>query len=410
MEDALRSLLERLSGVATGAAHSHDKPVNIVEELKDALDYLAEDEHPAASAVFLSKVRAPASLVVRIQSAHPTPTGSALPRRRALDVIPRAFPAAQRIATPFSLSPFVGPPGALHHLQLTREMGKPGAEVNGGRAKLLELVSLHLERLGRTAAEPYAKDVQQECLRTFRTERGPTKTVKAASLLPMAALFRMGLPAMTRAETRELAAVLREDYERHRNNTARVKSNILCAIAALHDADTRPGALAAAVEPDAPGARAVRPADARPAPDPTWLLRAGLATVADDSATALVAEGLEGINSALAAMEARAKGRFEAETEPETESAEEASIDRVTRRKVVDALLASLSLPGAGQRTDKSQAALRLLTRHAHLLARPPGLMDRASPFFHALLRCRTSSNKTIRTLAVPALDEFFER
>ena len=73
-------------------------------------------------------------------------------------------------------------------------MGKPGAEVNGGRAKLLELVSLHLERLGRTAAEPYAKDVQQECLRTFRTERGPTKTVKAASLLPMAALFRMGLP------------------------------------------------------------------------------------------------------------------------------------------------------------------------------------------------------------------------
>ena len=34
--------------------------------------------------------------------------------------------------------------------------------------------------------------------------------------------------------------------------------------------------------------------------------------------------------------------------------------------------------------------------------------MDRASPFFHALLRCRTSSNKTIRTFAVPALDEFF--
>ena len=100
MEDALRSLLERLSGVATGAAHSHDKPVNIVEELKDARDYLAEDEHPAASAVFLSKVRAPASLVVRIQSAHPTWTRSALPPRRALDVIRRAFPAAHRIAPP----------------------------------------------------------------------------------------------------------------------------------------------------------------------------------------------------------------------------------------------------------------------------------------------------------------------
>ena len=126
MEDALRSLLERLSGVATGAAHSHDKPVNIVEELKDALDYLAEDEHPAASAVFLSKVRAPASLVVRIQSAHPTPTGSALPRRRALDVIPRAFPAAQRIATPFSLSPFVGPP---------RRASSPPAHPRDGQAR-----------------------------------------------------------------------------------------------------------------------------------------------------------------------------------------------------------------------------------------------------------------------------------
>ena len=212
---------------------------------------------------------------------------------------------------------------------------------------------------------------------------------------------------MTRAETRELAAVLRRlltPQEQHRESqvehTVRHRSLARCR----HS----PGSTAAAVEPDAPGARAVRPADARPAPDPTWLLRAGLATVADDSATALVAEGLEGINSALAAMEARAKGRFEAETEPETESAEEASIDRVTRRKVVDALLASLCAPGAGQRTDKSQAALRLLTRHAHLLARPPGLMDRASPFFHALLRCRTSSNKTIRTLAVPALDEFF--
>ena len=90
MEDA-RSLLERLSRRWRRAPREHDKPVNIVEA-KDALDYLAEDEHPAASAVFLSKVRAPDSLVVRIQSAHPTPTGSALPRRRALDVIPRALP------------------------------------------------------------------------------------------------------------------------------------------------------------------------------------------------------------------------------------------------------------------------------------------------------------------------------
>ena len=58
MEDSLRDLLERLSSAATGA-HNHDKPSNIVGEVKEILDYLAEDELPAASAIFLAKVRAP---------------------------------------------------------------------------------------------------------------------------------------------------------------------------------------------------------------------------------------------------------------------------------------------------------------------------------------------------------------
>ena len=57
-EDSIRDLLERLASVAAGGATSHDKPANIVGEVKDVLDYLAEDELPAVSAVFLAKVRA----------------------------------------------------------------------------------------------------------------------------------------------------------------------------------------------------------------------------------------------------------------------------------------------------------------------------------------------------------------
>lgn len=56
MEESLCDLLERLSDVATGAANSHEKPSNIVEEVKDILDHLAEDELPSASAIFLAKV------------------------------------------------------------------------------------------------------------------------------------------------------------------------------------------------------------------------------------------------------------------------------------------------------------------------------------------------------------------
>ena len=103
MEDALRSLLERLSGVATGAAHSHDKPVNIVEELKDALDYLAEDEHPAASAVFLSKVRAPASLVVRIQARTPPRRDPPSPGAARSTSFPAPSPP-RSVSRPHSLS------------------------------------------------------------------------------------------------------------------------------------------------------------------------------------------------------------------------------------------------------------------------------------------------------------------
>ena len=72
-----------------------------------------------------------------------------------------------------------------------------------------------------------------------------------------------------------------------------------------------------------------------------------------------------------------------------------------------DATIQSLAVPSSGQRTDKTQAALRLVARHADVLAPPPGFMTRASECFQALVRCRCASNKAIRTLAVPALDEF---
>eukprot|EP00740_Mantoniella_antarctica_P010230 CAMPEP_0181383728 /NCGR_PEP_ID=MMETSP1106-20121128/21534_1 /TAXON_ID=81844 /ORGANISM="Mantoniella antarctica, Strain SL-175" /LENGTH=88 /DNA_ID=CAMNT_0023503447 /DNA_START=42 /DNA_END=305 /DNA_ORIENTATION=+ len=55
MEESLRDLLEGLGSIAVGAANNHDKPANIVGEVKELLEYLAEDELPAASAIFLAK-------------------------------------------------------------------------------------------------------------------------------------------------------------------------------------------------------------------------------------------------------------------------------------------------------------------------------------------------------------------
>jgi len=185
MEASLRDLLERLDGIAAGTARSHDTPTHLVEEVKEVLEHLASDELPAASAVFLSKDH----------------------------------------------------PGALHHLEDARAMSsnKPSAAANAGRAKLFELIAWYLTRLDAEAVEPYAEAVMRECLRTFRTERGTQKTVKAAALAPLASLLRLGATRLSRDETRALACELREDYERHTANTARVKGMILTVIAAMHD-------------------------------------------------------------------------------------------------------------------------------------------------------------------------------
>jgi hypothetical protein len=142
------------------------------------------------------------------------------------------------------------------------------------------------------------------------TEVGTQRSVKAASLLPLTALFKIGLPVLTHQETRTLAIVLRDDYERSRGNTAKVKANILEAIAALHDSLPQPGPLS--VEKDAAALAAAeekppRPAEVKKAPTPEWLLKAGLATLTQtDGSTVLVAEGLDGISSALAALAAAA--------------------------------------------------------------------------------------------------------
>ena len=338
-EDSLRDLLERLTAFATGAANVHDKPSTIVEEVKDVLDHLARDELPAASAVLLA----------------------------------------------------IDPPGALHHLELVRaEVHKPSGDVNMGRARLLECVAAYIARIGRDGAEPYARDVKQACERTFRSERGSQRSVKAAALLPMAELFRLGLPRMTDTETRAIARELREDYERDRLNSARVKANILQAIAALHDNTPRPGPLTEEVTAEE-AASTAKKADLKPAPTATWLLAAGLATLNEkDGATLLVAEGLDGISSALASA---------------VDAGEE--LTPGTIKNVCDATIQSLAVPSSGQRTDKTQAALRLVARHADVLAPPPGFMTRSSECFQALVRCRCASNKAIRTLAVPALDEF---
>ena len=58
MEEALEDLLARLSSHAADAHNTHDRPVKIVEEVRMVLEHLADDELPAASAIFLAKVRA----------------------------------------------------------------------------------------------------------------------------------------------------------------------------------------------------------------------------------------------------------------------------------------------------------------------------------------------------------------
>ena len=187
MEASLRDLLERLDGIAAGTARSHDTPTHLVEEVKEVLEHLASDELPAASAVFLSKDH----------------------------------------------------PGALRHLEDARARGKLSAAANAGRAKLFELIAWYLTRLDAEAVEPYAEAVMRECLRTFRTERGTQKTVKAAALAPLASLLRLGATRLSRDETRALACELREDYERHTANTARVKGMLLSVIAAITTAGQR---------------------------------------------------------------------------------------------------------------------------------------------------------------------------
>ena len=393
MEASLRDLLERLDGVAAGTARSHDTPTHLVEEVKEVLEHLASDELPAASAVFLSKDH----------------------------------------------------PGALRHLEGARARGKLTAAANAGRAKLFELIAWYLTRLDAGAVEPYAQDVMRECLRTFRTERGTQKTVKAAALAPLASLLRLGATRLSRDETRALACELREDYERHTANTARVKGMILRVIAAMHDRkrESAPdGPLSRereeAFEEDGGGdgkesasehARvsasesgnrrrsAGTAAGSKPAPDPRWLLRVGLAiatgaTGASTSAT-LVAEAFDAVGSALGALH-RARVREEedgkksvdaARTAPETPSA--APLDDDARRRIAEATLDALALPGGGQRSDVTRAALRMVADHARVFAAPPGMLSMASEYFKALLLCRASGNRNIRQAASPATDAF---
>ena len=61
---------------------------------------------------------------------------------------------------------------------------KPSTEVNAGRVKVLELLAWYLGRLGRAAAEPYARDIQVACVRTFRTEVGLYKLTRSSLNAP----------------------------------------------------------------------------------------------------------------------------------------------------------------------------------------------------------------------------------
>jgi len=414
---SLRDLLERLAGVVSGnAGQSHDTPVTLIDEIKDVLDHLACDELPGASCVFLSK-----------------------------DL----------------------PVGALRVLENAREQSKPPASVTAGRAKLFELVAHWLARIGTAASEPYAQDVKKECLRTFRTERGTSKTVKAASLVPLAVLFKLRALQANAPETIATAKELRVDFERHTANTQRVKANILSAIAAMHDgtgAGGRAGGdgkeekvhplsfefqaqyeefvsaqkkhTGAADEDtqrqtqnteeeeagldvdfanDAPSDKGHEKEKERPTPTPSWLLRVGLLTAdsknnASSSAT-LVAEAFDAIGSALSALRRSARifenanvNSFDSFAPTQTAVG---PVDDAARRRIANATLAALALPSSGQRSDVTRAALRMVTEHCLSFISPPGMLTHAVEYFSALLLCRTSCNKNIRQAAAPALDAF---
>ena len=126
MEDSLKDLLERLSDVATGVAHSHDKPANIVEEVRDVLDHLAEDELPAASAIFLAKVRGKTFLSFSFFSSRKRERflKISLLAPRALPPPPRRLDIFRRPASDVFLRTSVTRP-TIKRVQLTRVT--PGA-------------------------------------------------------------------------------------------------------------------------------------------------------------------------------------------------------------------------------------------------------------------------------------------
>ena len=120
-------------------------------------------------------------------------------------------------------------------------------------------------------------------------------------------------PTLTRAETRDVACLLREDYEKGRGNTDKVKANELEAIAALHDALPQPGPLSVERDP-AEVEKAATARDVKKAPTPEWLLRVGLSTLGQSEGSyLLVAEGLDAVSSALAALAAAAAAAEEEE-------------------------------------------------------------------------------------------------
>ena len=142
----------------------------------------------------------------------------------------------------------------------------------------------------------------------------------------------------------------------------------------------------------------------KPTPTATWLLKVGLATIDNEKrkgqSQTLVAEAFDAVGSALASL--RRDGSYE-----QTDSQSPNPVDDGTRKRIADATLTSLALPGGGQRSDVTRAALRMVTTHCASFIKPPGLLLNALQFFRALLLCRTSNNKNIRQTAQSAMDTF---
>ena len=263
-------------------------------------------------------------------------------------------------------------------------MGKPGADVNAGRAKLFEAVASHLDRIGRGAAELYAEAVHRECLERSRTERagdedGQSRVASPDDLAPARGLprprarldsWRPSCGKITRGTRRTRPGSRRTSSTPSRRCTTRARA-LRTTVRTSRVARARAGGGRARGRPRA------KPTDVKRAPREAWLLekspppRRESEKESGGTAQALAAEALDGIGSALDAL-VRNGGGGGGGAAPSTRNLRSSTASRAGDS--AKTALGSLALPGrASARTSSRRRCV--LTRRRRLSA--PGVDGR---------------------------------